>query len=431
MYKLIRNTTQFIILFAGLLSSNVSAKIYYDQNLNIVHNPKSASFYLNAPLKSENGHWPCILFYQQTSQPRFIGQLNHASLNHSHPVGAFKIFSKNGELSRSGQFTADGQLTGLFNFYYPNGVIAGHDHYKNGQRVGLSHRYFSNGQLRERFSNKAGMRHGEYLRFNLAGNLILKRHYSNGKIEGLEHHYFSNGQEKSQISFKNGHRDGEYYQWTKNGTLAELSFFKQGEQHNRIQKFAEDGFLTEELHFNQGKMVGQQRFYYPNGRIKTQKNYDTNGQLIQTYQYNQQGHIIFNESISYKDELATISRFYFQDELLSNFHYIDQEYRIEIKENFNQFGQVIERHQLKNNQRSGLWLSYHHQKEHQPSYIEQINYQNNKVIGDPIRYTLSGEKIKLHEFVETKGRTNPQPKNITSKAKRFKKVNASAQENIG
>jgi antitoxin component YwqK of YwqJK toxin-antitoxin module len=87
----------------------------------------------------------------------------------------------------------DGKKSGLWHFWYPNGILKLEGHYDDDHRSGLWHSWYSNGMLKseEHYNNKK--RSGLWRLWGLNGKLLSEGHYNNSKKSGVWHIWDKNG----------------------------------------------------------------------------------------------------------------------------------------------------------------------------------------------------------------------------------------------
>ena len=118
----------------------------------------------------------------------------------------------------------DGKLTGVWEFYFPDGQLEVKVHMKNGLRDGLAERYWQNGQLDFVGKYKNDKKDGAWKYYNSDGRLWSMGEYQNEKKEGVWSNYFPNGQLNNIGEYRNNKKEGpwKYYSsktsklWLKN-----------------------------------------------------------------------------------------------------------------------------------------------------------------------------------------------------------------------
>ena len=108
------------------------------------------------------------------------GVLYNRDTNKPHS-GHSVSYHQNGQKSYEGTYK-DGELDGLFTYWYENGQMREEETYKDGELDGLSTTWYENGQ-----------KEGE-------GNL------KDGESDGLWTGWYENGQKSGEITFKDGEK---------------------------------------------------------------------------------------------------------------------------------------------------------------------------------------------------------------------------------
>lgn len=108
---------------------------------------------------------------------------------------------------------------------------------------------------------------------------------------------YINNKLKSVYTIKNKKFEGSNSIYDDNGNLFRIRFFKNGKRHGLHKLFYETGELQEEINYIDGKTVGVSKTYYKNGNIESKayhendrlikiEEFDNNGNLTSTKEYN-------------------------------------------------------------------------------------------------------------------------------------------------
>lgn len=385
----------YLFLLSSLFISFQSvASIYLDNNWHPTERSESAKFYLEKPLIQDDSQalWPVKLFYLN-GELRFEGQITFPSLTDAKKVGAFKFYHPNGQVEQEGKFNEHGQFDGDINCYDPQGNLIQTDHYINGQLSGMSKRYYANGKLKETFANFEGKRHGPDIFYTSNGELLRQKHFEYGQLDGSQFEYYPNGQTKSRTNVIAGVRDGARHVWAENGVLTSVVYFKNGRKQGQLREYTDTGILIKELNYNDGQLVGLQRYYFPDGRVKYQRHFQSPNKLTREIQYNQRGQLISEIKISYQGEDTTTVKSIYRDEKLVSHYFLDTKQQHEIIERYNDNQQMIHRREYKHQLKFGRWIKLHQNNIRYPSYLEKTYYIDDDKNGLFVQETLAGELL--------------------------------------
>ncbi len=195
-------------------------------------------------------------------------------------VGTFKEYYNNGELKEIGNYDNNGKKIEEWKWYYENGKIKKRGFFNSkSKRIGKWEWFFKNGKLEE-----------------------LKTYTQDSKPINIWVEYYENGKEYSIANFnKNTYTifsdDGE--------TVLGKGAFKDGEPHGKWMYYYKDGDIRGEINYDEGELKGEYYFqnnekkidkkythlsdstytgsyieYYKNGNLKFKREYDVKGKPI-------------------------------------------------------------------------------------------------------------------------------------------------------
>lgn len=122
--------------------------------------------------------------------------------------------------------------------------------------------------------------------------IVEEGQYDKGKREGQWINYYCNGNKKSVLSYKNGIPSGKLELFDTTGKMVEEGTWQNNRWVGEYKSYYPSGKLQYAFLFNEkGKRQGLQKFYYENGNVATEtdfndgfedgiyKEYDNNGKL--------------------------------------------------------------------------------------------------------------------------------------------------------
>ena len=237
------------------------------------------------------------------------------------PVGKHESFFPSGKIKTTGYYSKDSKQTGIWKYYYENGILAEERLYENGELNGLNTNYFENGKIKEKTSfinNKVeGIR--EYYHPN--GKLLGKETYQNHNITNYGDFFDENGSpilqsgtgyiihynDKGIITYKgnyvNQQKEGLSEWFYDNSKLEESFNYKKGIRNGVNKIYFQNGNLMQKGNYDNDVLNGEIEYYHPNGKIAGKQKY-TNGTFIELLDcYDENGNITLKNgtgsSISY------------------------------------------------------------------------------------------------------------------------------------
>jgi len=163
--------------------------------------------------------------------------------------------------------------------YFWDKQISAEGVFNNGQETGVIKKYFRNGSLHPVIEELADLDKGIYEVFSLDGK-ILER----SEIDGVK---FTKGSSSSSQGYSGGvHpiRSGLSEKWFENGNLKEKgywgknntsSIYNLSHRKGKHTQFHENGNILKEGDWIDKVPYGTHKFFYPNGNIEFEVEYDT------------------------------------------------------------------------------------------------------------------------------------------------------------
>ncbi len=151
-------------------------------------------------------------------------------------VARFRLEQRLGRLYRPSETTP---FTGWVTDHFKGGAVSLRSAVVYGQLHGLSEGRFTNGVVE------------------------VSEHFSHGLPEGVRTTWHPNGRKRSEGWLIAGKQEGTYRQWTEQGTLVAEAEFEAGQPHGISRAWHPSGYLKAEALMNHGAVVT--RHFYPDG----------------------------------------------------------------------------------------------------------------------------------------------------------------------
>jgi len=164
----------------------------------------------------------------------------------SKPIGEWKYYLQNGKLEQIGGFDEKGRQDGKWLWYYPNDSVLMEINFDSGKKEGEYIEFDVFGNVLVKGNYIEDFEDGEWFRIN--GNFIEKGKYVEGKREGYwKGYYLNNNQISYESVYNSDNPDGRYVQYWENGSIKEIGNYLLGKKNGLWQKFDEQGnlYLTE------------------------------------------------------------------------------------------------------------------------------------------------------------------------------------------
>ncbi len=183
----------------------------------------------------------------------------------------WKFYYAGGQVRQEGGYKDD-KRDSLWKFYFPDGKLEQTGHYLNGLEDGLWTWYFLDGKTRREEYYLRGKEDGPSVEYDESGAVIAKGNFIEGQEEG-EWSYHS-GDQTETGSYQSGLKNGIWKQYYSDGTLKFEGGFIQGNPDGKHKYFHENGKIKEE------------QFYRMGMKDKNWWIFDTEGNVVISYVYN-------------------------------------------------------------------------------------------------------------------------------------------------
>jgi antitoxin component YwqK of YwqJK toxin-antitoxin module len=266
-----------------------------------------SKFYENGVLISKEGDQEIVaeIRNQYDDQGNLVST---GSFLNNMPVGVHRKYTEDRTKVKVEEYDNSGQVvsSGLTNdkgikeeywkFYYPGGQVRLEGNYKNDKRTGTWKFYFPDGKLEQSGNYVNGLEDGLWTWYFHNGNIRREEYYLRGKEDGSYNEYDENGTLIAKGEFIEGQEEGEWFYLS--GDQSEKGTYKAGLKDGIWREYYADNTLKFEGGYIQGNPDGKHKYFYENGKIKEEQFYrmglkdknwwvfDTEGNVVISYVYN-------------------------------------------------------------------------------------------------------------------------------------------------
>lgn len=202
-----------------------------------------------------------------------------------------KTFYASGKLQSERTYLKD-KLDGVSKFYTEDGKLGIEEMYKNNLREGYSREFFPSGKPRTEANYRAGKKNGAFKTFYEDGNVESEATYENDLVVGVMKlfAYYASGALKEE-SFANteGQLIGKKRWFYENGMLAIEENYENGLREGIRRTYYDNGFLEKAQTWKGGNQVGDERVYFANGKVKEDNKFNDAGVMVQSKIYDERG----------------------------------------------------------------------------------------------------------------------------------------------
>lgn len=178
---------------------------------------------------------------------------------------------KDGSKIFEGDFV-DGNETGTFLYYYPNGSIRIRNTYTEPGVRCIHEAYDEQGHLLAKGNYDRRNRDGRWLFYAEDGRLVKEASYRLGVKEGLHVVYTHSGDTAESTVWHNNHRDGRW--WKRIGTNGYITgTYVAGGLEGRLVEYDDNGKLAREGNYSDGLKHGSYR-YYEDGQLTVDERWE-------------------------------------------------------------------------------------------------------------------------------------------------------------
>ena len=230
--------------------------------------------------------------------------------------GEWRLISDDGSVDAVGTFGADGEKTGKWLGYFPNGLVSREATYAAGKLEGPYRELYDNGATSITATYRTGEPTGDVTLYHRCGVVREVRPYVNGKINGEVRELYTTGQVHRRTTFVNDQKTGPDNSFYPDGTpeytytyvadqrqgpavayhadkiIERQGSYEKDEWHGPYSDFFPNGQLNETGTYDHGKRVGLWKEYYSWGKISAERTYGPDGELNGPYKdYDDQGRL--------------------------------------------------------------------------------------------------------------------------------------------
>lgn len=199
------------------------------------------------------------LLYRDLTQDATAGLEIECYFEKGVRTGKTREWSQDGVPLLEAEFLG-GQLDGLYQTWYPSGLLCSQGVYKGGIPE-ENYAWHENGQKAYEAFWVDGNLHGKERRWNSQNVLILEQHWTKGLPDGRWKTWYDSAAIRSIRSFKAGKPCGLSQEFYENGVLASQATFSDGLFDGFSQSWFEDGSLAEQAYYDKGKLSGEHLRY--------------------------------------------------------------------------------------------------------------------------------------------------------------------------
>ena len=259
--------------------------------------------------------------------------------------------------------------------------------YRDGTPSGELKTYYPNGTLKEHFSVVKGKKEGPYTMYHENGAVKVKAVYSADLLEGEVEGWFEDGLRSCLHRHEQGKLVGAQFDF--------FPAYMQGE--------ATDEVVQSSSHFDtNGLRDGEQKTYYPGGRLKSESNFKHGKQLGFSAIYNEDGRTL--ESMNHVN--GKLNGSYFRLENDGRQIYVDYKdgrkegvYTMRLSTGKGDETLLLAEGSYRNGKLQGIISEYHPQTQ---KLIAKVPFEKGRREGAAEYYTPQGALLLITRFVQDK-----------------------------
>lgn len=174
----------------------------------------------------------------------------------------------------------NGKLNGTARWYYEDGIIQHEVPYVDDKIDGNSIRYHDNGRKESEEEYVNNLRHGKAVEYTYSGLRIEQKEYRNDTLHGKYIKWYANREVHITGEFLNGLFSGIWLYYDENGTLIGEGRYEAG--HGTQRFWYPDGSLRTRVDYVNNLRHGPEIHYYPDGTPEKIVEYDYGDIVVQT-----------------------------------------------------------------------------------------------------------------------------------------------------
>lgn len=188
--------------------------------------------------------------------------------------------------------------------YYPNGTIKSEQTYKGKKLEGMSTWYFDNGSKELEIAYIDNKPNGKSTRWYYSGKKESEETYVDGKKTGPSKKWDPESNLIEEINYLNDSLNGPYVMYYEDGQIQIEGFYKMGLFDSIWSYYEVTGMKVGDGKYKNGK--GEQRAFFPNGKLWRIIPYENNKRNGTEIWYNQLG--VESKRIEYKNDIPVIQK---------------------------------------------------------------------------------------------------------------------------
>lgn len=236
---------------------------------------------------------PVACWYGDDSKLEAIGNKN----GQDERTGLWYFFFDNGVIEAKGLYDEHGNKKGRWQYFNESGFLTKNEDHETGLNERFTDEgkpwqkyylrggevdgevliYFDCGALRERLFYQTGVRQGRGEIFALDGTVIERYVYQNDTLHGPNEEFFQSGKLRLKTNYVRGKTDGKYVRYHENGKLDAEGIYQAGDAIGNWRFYHDNGQLREEGTFKDDHPVGEFRYFDREGKLTEIKNFNDAG----------------------------------------------------------------------------------------------------------------------------------------------------------
>ena len=183
-----------------------------------------------------------------------------------------------------GTFTDD-HPTGVFNYYYGDGILKATLDYRNNGRIAYASLFNDKGKLIARGKYTNGIKDSLWTYFSeYDGKPVSDESYLNGRKEGVEHIFYAGKGVSEIITWKDGKREGPWEQYYPDGKFKMKCAYREDLKQGPYGFYENDGSQTISGEYSDGLSEGKWQYFSVDGKL-LKNEYFEEGKLIRTEEF--------------------------------------------------------------------------------------------------------------------------------------------------
>ena len=206
----------------------------------------------------------------------------HRSYNSKGVITDGTLYDVNGTLIGHGITQENGDKSGEWIFYFPNGKKESEGIFSNGQKSGLWKFYYPDETLKQTGNFRDGKFDGPWRFYSEVGDLQKEEEYANGQRNGLSIEYDDEGEKILEGMYKDDQRQGVWE--IRIGDIVSKGKYAYGEKNGVWESAYLNGNKAFKGDYIGGKPNGTHTYYYQNGQIEHNEQWKS-GKAVKNWNY--------------------------------------------------------------------------------------------------------------------------------------------------